>query len=149
MPAGPRLTLYVDAPVPERIWPQEFFARVADDAIEKLGAVVAVVSGDGGGALAERVRTASRFGNQISIFSRVTIPELAGLIASSRLFISHDTGPMHIGPAVGVPTIGLFSVGYPEHFRPTGPRDRFFRANPIEKIEVQDVIECAERMWAD
>ena len=147
VPAGPRLTLYVDAPVPERIWPPEYFAQIADYAIEKLGATVTVISGDSGEHLAERVRGASRCGKQVSIFTHVSVPELAALIASSRLFISNDTGPMHIGPAVGVPTLGLFSVGYPEHFRPTGPRDRFFRENPIERIEANEVIEAAEQMW--
>src|SRR5262249_7097107 len=28
MGGGPRLSLYIDAPVPERIWPPEYFARV-------------------------------------------------------------------------------------------------------------------------
>jgi ADP-heptose:LPS heptosyltransferase len=78
----------------------------------------------------------------------VTVLEVAALIDSSRLLISNDTGPMHFGPAVGVLTLGLFSVGYPEHFRPAGPNDRFLRANPIEKIQVSDVIETVEQMWA-
>jgi hypothetical protein len=49
---------------------------------------------------------------------------------------------------VGVRTLGLFSVGYPEHFRPIGPNDRFLRANPIEKIETKDVIAVVDEMWA-
>ena len=44
MPPGPRLALYIDAPVPERIWPAEYFAKVADFFIEKFGARVAVMS---------------------------------------------------------------------------------------------------------
>jgi len=147
MPNGPRLVLYVDAPVRERIWPGEYFAQVADFAIEKLCAHVAVISGSEGKQLTETVRAASRCGKQLSIFSDVTVPQLAALIASSRLFVSNDTGPMHIGPAVGVSTLGLFSVGYPEHFRPAGPSDRYLRANPIERIEVKEVIEAMGQMW--
>ena len=147
MPRGPRVALYVDAPVPERIWPPECFAQVADFAIERLGANVAVISGSEGKQLTESVRSASHCGKELSIFSHVTAPQLAALIGSSRLFISNDTGPMHLGPAVGVSTLGLFSVGFPEHFRPTGPRDRFLRANPIEGIEVNKVIEAMGRMW--
>ena len=147
MPNGPRLVLYVDAPVRERIWPGKYFAQVADFAIEKLGARVAVISGSEGKQLTEAVRTASRCGRQLSIFSDVTVPQLAALIASSRLLISNDTGPMHIGPAVGVSTLGLFSVGYPQHFRPAGPSDRYLRANPIERIKVKEVIEAMEQMW--
>jgi ADP-heptose:LPS heptosyltransferase len=54
---------------------------------------------------------------------------------------------MHIGPAVGVPTIGLFSVGYPEHFKPTGKHDRFLRGNPIEVIEARNVVKVIEEIW--
>jgi ADP-heptose:LPS heptosyltransferase len=147
MPHGPRVALYVDAPVPERIWPSEYFAKVADLAIERLHAGVAVISGPEGRRLTEEVRKSSRYGQQLSLFSDLTVHELAGLIASCRLLVSNDTGPMHIGPAVGVPTIGLFSVGYPEHFAPTGPSDKVFRANPIEGIEVDKVIETIEQMW--
>jgi ADP-heptose:LPS heptosyltransferase len=147
-PQGPRVALYVDAPVPERMWPAERFAQIADFAVETFNAAVIVISGSSGTPLAQRVQQASRYPNRLRIFPDVTIPALAALIGSAQLFISNDTGPMHIGPAVGVLTLGLFSVGFPEHFRPIGPNDRFLRANPIEEIEVGDVIQTVGEMWA-
>jgi ADP-heptose:LPS heptosyltransferase len=148
MPRGPRLALYIDAPVPERIWPAECFARVADFAMEKFAARIAVISGPEGRALTERVQAASRYPRDLSLFTDVSVAQLAALVASSRLLVSNDTGPMHLGPALGVATLGLFSVGYPEHFRPTGPRDRFLRENPIDRIEINKVIEATEQMWS-
>ena len=139
--------LYIDAPVSERIWPPERFAALADFAIEHLNAQPVVITGKEGEGLARRVHHGSQNSNQISVFTDPTIPQLAALIASARLFVSNDTGPMHIGPAVGVQTLGLFSVGYPEHFRPIGTNDRFLRANPIEEIETEDVIAVVEQMW--
>lgn len=149
VPAGPRLALYINAPVPERIWPPENFSLLADYAIEKFDASVLVLSGPGDEDLADRVRRASRSSrDRLAVFTGITIPQLAGLITSARLLVSNDTGPMHLGPAVGVPTLGLFSVGYPEHFRPVGSNSRFLRANPIERIETSTVIDTAEEMWA-
>ena len=147
LPNEPHLALYVDAPVPERVWPPERFAEVADFAIEKLGAVVVVLSGKEGARLADRLQETSRNRAQIYRFTDLTIPQLAALIGSSRLLVSNDTGPMHIGPAVAVRTLGLFSVGYPEHFRPIGSADQFLRANPIERIKVGDVIGAVDQMW--
>jgi ADP-heptose:LPS heptosyltransferase len=144
----PRLALYIDAPVPERIWPPEQFAAIADFAIEHLGALPIVISSQPGQDLARRVRRACRKADQLAVFTDLSIPQLAALIKSARLFVSNDTGPMHIGPAAGTPTLGLFSVGYPEHFRPIGPNDRFLRANPIEKIEKKEVIAAVQEMWA-
>jgi ADP-heptose:LPS heptosyltransferase len=148
VPEGPRITLYIDAPVSERVWPPERFAQVADFVIETFDAAVLVISGSSGSGLAKRVRQASRHPIRLSLFTDVSVLEVAALIDASRLLISNDTGPMHFGPVVGVLTLGLFSVGYPEHFRPAGPNDRFLRANPIEKIQVSDVIETVEQMWA-
>jgi ADP-heptose:LPS heptosyltransferase len=142
-----KLILFVDAPVPERIWPPERFAAVADFAIEKLQATVVVISSSGGVDLARRVRESSRHHQDIFLETDLTLAGLATSIASGRLLVSNDTGPMHIGPAVGVPTLGLFSVGFPDHFRPVGPMDRYLRGVSIERIEVQDVTASVEQMW--
>jgi ADP-heptose:LPS heptosyltransferase len=146
-PPGPRIAVYIDAPVAERIWPPERFAAVVDFAVETLGANVLVLSSKEGAKLTTRVEKASRHRDRIAVFTNIGIPQLAALIASSRLLVSNDTGPMHIGPAAGVPTLGLFSVGYPEHFRPIGEYDRFIRANPIEEIETRVVIGAVDEMW--
>jgi heptosyltransferase I len=143
-----KIALYVDAPVPERIWPPARFAEVADFAVETLNAEVAVISSKEGAELARRVKEASRNAERLTLLSDLTLPQLVEVIASARLLVSNDTGPMHIGPAVGVQTLGLFSVGYPEHFRPIGPGDRFLRANPIERIQVSEVIAAVGKMWS-
>jgi len=142
-----RLVLFVDAPVRDRIWPPECFASVADFAVERLGARVVAVSSSNGADLAQRVRKATRYPEHVSIQTDLSLPQLAGTIASARLLVSNDTGPMHIGPAVGVTTLGLFSVGFPEHFRPVGPNDRFLRGLPIEAIKTGEVIANVEQMW--
>ena len=142
-----RVAFYIDAPVSERIWPPERFAAVADFAIERWAALPLVIASQQRPDLVERVKQASRNPNELRVFSDLTVPQVAALIASARVFISNDTGPMHIGPALGVRTLGLFSVGYPEHFRPIGPKDTFLKGNPIEKIETADVIAIAKEMW--
>jgi ADP-heptose:LPS heptosyltransferase len=142
-----KLVLYIDAPVQDRIWPPERFAEVADFAIEQLGATVVVISSNTGAELATRLRSATKHSDRLRLLTNVGLADLVATIASARLLVSNDTGPMHIGPVVRVPTLGLFSVGYPEHFRPLGPKDRYLRGNPIEKIEVRDVVANVEEMW--
>jgi len=142
-----KLVLFVDAPVPDRIWPAERFAAVADFAIEALGATVVVISSSSGAELARKVRQVCRQPQHLTIETDLTLPRLAATIASARLLVSNDTGPMHIGPAVGVQTLGLFSVGFPEHFRPVGPNDQYLRGMPIARIEVRDVTDSVEQMW--
>jgi ADP-heptose:LPS heptosyltransferase len=141
------VVLYVDAPVPERTWPPERFAEIADFASERLGAAVIVISSSERAELASRIKAAVRNREKLKVFTDLDLKQLTATIASGHLLVSNDTGPMHIGPAVGVPTVGLFSVGYPEHFRPTGEHDRFLRGNPIQAIETSDVAKVIGEMW--
>jgi heptosyltransferase-2 len=147
VPDAPILSLYVGAPVAVRKWPAEHFARVADFAIEELGAFVAVLAGAPDSEVAQRVQQLSHKPDRVIVLNDVSIPHLSAVIARSQLLVSNDTGPMHLGPALGVPTLGLFSVGYPEHYRPLGERSRFLRAERIEEIANEDVIRQAREMW--
>jgi len=146
LPQTPIVSMYVGAPVAVRRWPPEHFARVADFLVEELAMSVAVLSGGPDAELAEDVRSRCKKPERIFVFNKISVTELAAVIAHSRLLISNDTGPMHIGPAFGVPTLGLFSVGYPEHYRPLGERSRFLRANPIENISTEEVMRHARAM---
>jgi ADP-heptose:LPS heptosyltransferase len=139
LPASPYVALYIDGPVKERIWPKEKFAELARHFVGQFRVPVVVLSSENRGweDASEDVRPL--FG--------LSVPELAAAIGSSRLLVSNDTGPMHLGPALGVPTVGIFSVGYPQHFRPTGKHDLYVQANPIEQVTVRDVIDAADRVW--
>ena len=132
--------LNVDAPVKERIWPLDRFVGLADYLAKKNRGEVLLVAGSQQSvpALPARVR----------VLSNLTIPQLAATIAAARILVSNDTGPMHLGPALGTPTVGIFSVGLPIHFRPTGRCDTYVQGNPIESIELSQVVEAVERVCA-
>ena len=144
--ARPYAALYVDAPTSKRIWPPEHFASVVDHLVVQCGLQVVLISGTDGSQLLTRIQDASSSAEHIRAFSNLTIPQLAAIIQAADMWISNDTGPMHLGPILGVPTLGLFSIGLPEHFRPTGPYDRYVLANPIERITVKEVIENVEKL---
>jgi len=48
---------------------------------------------------------------------------LACAMASARLLIATDSGPMHLGSATSVPTIGLFQASDPRFYGPLKPTD--------------------------
>lgn len=59
----------------------------------------------------------------------VTAPALgvrafAAVVARCALFVSGDTGPMHLAAAVGVPTVAILATPQSRHYRPRGPRHR-------------------------
>jgi ADP-heptose:LPS heptosyltransferase len=140
LPATPFVVLYVDAPVKERIWPLSRFVILADRIVANLRASVVVVAGPG--------RELPNFSAGVQVFSDLSISRLSAAIAAARLLVSNDTGPMHLGPALGTPTVGIFSVGVPTHFRPTGTLDRYVQGNPIDRIGVDEVMGTVNQVWA-
>jgi ADP-heptose:LPS heptosyltransferase len=145
---GPRpyAALYVDAPTNKRIWPPDRFAAVADHLAVQCGLKVVLISGSEGPQLLKQIQEASNSAEHVRAFSNLTIPQLAAVVQASDIWISNDTGPMHLGPILGVPTLALFSIGLPQHFRPRGPNDRYLLANPIEQITVREVIDSVEKL---
>jgi len=71
-PRERQIALYVDAPVPERIWPAERFAEVADFAIENLNSAVVVISSKDRAQLAARVQKASRHRERLTVYTDLT-----------------------------------------------------------------------------
>lgn len=69
------------------------------------------------------------------------IPAVAGLISLSDLFISNDTGIMHVAGSTGTPLISLFGPTNPLIWAPIGTDKYFIRKSElIDDIQVEDVL---------
>lgn len=67
-----------------------------------------------GGGMSPRWHFADMIGNG-SLF------DSAALIALSTAFVGHDSGPLHVATALGVPVLGIFTPGEPKRTFPQGP----------------------------
>jgi ADP-heptose:LPS heptosyltransferase len=80
-------------------------------------------------------------------FPRLHVPSLRGLtaaIAATRMFISTDTGPMHLASSTDVPTVGLFQASDPVLFRPLKPNDL---AIDITQCSPHTAAHHCQRIW--
>ncbi|GAB1350538.1 glycosyltransferase family 9 protein [Ignavibacteriales bacterium] len=76
-----------------------------------------------------------------------TIPEVAALIAKSDLFITNDTGIMHVAGSTSTPQISLFGPTNPFVWAPMGKNKVFLqRSDIIDNITVNEVFEIAGRL---
>jgi ADP-heptose:LPS heptosyltransferase len=50
-----------------------------------------------------------------------SIVKTAALLAECDLLVSNDTGIMHLGAAMGTPTVGIFGPASPQRWAPVGP----------------------------
>ncbi len=61
----------------------------------------------------------------LAVFPLLSVRELASLLEKASLFITHDTGPMHLASCLNVPTLALFSPTDPKTYGPyDSPRSK-------------------------
>lgn len=109
--------LNVGAGWPTKVWPGErqiSLARLA--AGRNVPLVLAWGSKDERRA-AEEVAAAVP---QAVLAPDTSIPQLAGLLAATRVLVSGDTGPLHLALALGTPAVGLFGPVPAERNGPQG-----------------------------
>ena len=51
-----------------------------------------------------------------------SVEKVASILRRCDLLVSNDTGIMHLGAAMGTPTVGLFGATTPKHWAPVRPR---------------------------
>ncbi len=73
--------------------------------------------------------------------SHGSLAMVAAAISRAKLFIGHDSGPMHIAAALSVPTLGIFAPGEPARTFPQGPGPWriIARSSPLE-INARDIL---------
>jgi ADP-heptose:LPS heptosyltransferase len=122
-------------------WAAENFVALARRLSETPGRRILLFHGPG-----EEDLIANFPAGLVITMPRLPLRRLAAAIGECRLFISSDTGPMHLAAAVGVPTLALFVHGNAAMFAPRGGRHRMLEdpAGPA----VDRVHEAAEAMLA-
>lgn len=113
--------MFVGAGWRHRCWMPERFAKIGDLASQRYNAKILVFGGPDEKDIVKEVLKNMNH-EAIPIPGENTIQQLAGLISKCHVFISNDTGPMHISVALNVPTIALFGPGNHIKFQPIGER---------------------------
>lgn len=98
-------------------WHPERFGFVADRLVREHGADVIIFGGPGDISTAGAVQ-ASMKEKALNLAGKTGLRGLMALVKRCRLFITNDSGPMHISAALGVPTLAVF--GSTDHIA-TGP----------------------------
>jgi heptosyltransferase-2 len=103
-------------------WYPERFASLTDR-LMKEGLKVIIFGGPGENAIVEEIKDHSRFtvhGSRLIAAGKTTVRELASLIERCSVFVSNDTGPMHMAAALKVSVVALFGSTDPNATGPIG-----------------------------
>jgi len=89
-------------------------------------------------------------GSTVNACGKLMPRETAAAMRSATLFIGHDSGPLHLAAAMGVPCLGLFSAhNRPAKWHPYGQQHRSIHSmSGISAIGVDEVVQAVVSMMS-
>jgi heptosyltransferase-2 len=112
-------------------WLPDRFAEAALRLARERGASVALFGSQAERALCEEVAALLNGHPVVNYAGQTSLAQFIELAASCELFLTNDSGAMHIASALGVPTVAVFGATDDEATGPTGPLARIVR-EPVE-----------------
>lgn len=143
---APLVGLFPEAGDPSRSWPLKRFAELADFLVRNDRVRILVFVGPGARALVQQIR--AEFPPATVVLENLTIAQVAAAQARLAVFVSNDTGPMHLAAAVGAPVVLLLDKRAPVSYLPQGERHRIIYNNIIADIDVEEAYEAARSVLA-
>jgi ADP-heptose:LPS heptosyltransferase len=116
---GDFVLMHVGGGAIPKLWPPAKFAAIADRIQTDLDRRVLVVAGPGEGQLTGEVLDRMHSGG-CSLGEVTSFPVLYGLLAEADYVIANDTGPSHMGAAVGTPVCVVFGAQSTTMWHPLG-----------------------------
>jgi len=106
-----------------KMWPLEHFTTLIHRLVDREGAQVFILGGPDELALTGKLEQTSG-GRAVNLAGKDTLDTLPALLSRLDVFISGDTGPLHVAALAGTATIALFG---PTDYRRTGTRGTWNR----------------------
>lgn len=147
------------AAVYSRRWPMERFAEIGNGLTEEFNAKVIIFGSPREKELVKKVSNLMKY--KPLEFYEAALRQLAVLIERCNLFITNDTGPMHMAAAMGTPIIAIFgsvlkNLSLPfasDHIAlqadlPCIPCGRFYceELNCLKSITVEEVLASCRKI---
>jgi len=147
---------------PAKRWPACRFAELASLIQKRRGAQILIVGSADETEVAKSISSSMEKKPAI-LTGQTSLPQLLGLISQAALFISNDSGPMHLANALRVPVVGIFGPTDPEVTGPLEQPSRFvkkevpcwpcaYKKCPYDhrcmmNISAEDVFRAGEELW--
>lgn len=111
-------------------WPTERYAELADALIDAYGVKVLIFGGPAearlGFAISEGMRRPATV-----LSGTLSVREMMAMIRRCSLFVTNDSGPMHVAAAFKVPIVAVFGPTDPEATSPVGDGIQLIRKDVV------------------
>jgi heptosyltransferase I len=143
---APLVGLFPGAGHPSRRWPLERFVELANRLVRDDAVRIVLFAGPEERALVKEMR--AKFPRSTIIFDRLTVPQLASALLRLSVFVTNDTGPMHIATAVGSSVVALLARPTPNSFIPLEDRHRIIYSQRISEMMTEEVYGATRELLA-
>jgi ADP-heptose:LPS heptosyltransferase len=138
--AGLKIGMHVSGGRAIKQWPETRFRELAEHLVRDRAAGIVLTGAPGDRAQVDVVRAALPPDRVVDLSGDVDLLTAAAAIAQLDLFVTGDTGPMHLANAVGTPIVAVFGPSDPRRYAPRGPRDTVVRidlpCSPCNRIRL-------------
>ena len=108
-------------------WPETRFREVAERLVRDRSASIVLTGTSGERAQVDIVKAGLPPDRVVDLSGDIDLLTAAAVVAELDLFVTGDTGPMHLANAVGTPIVAVFGPSDPRRYAPRGPRDTVVR----------------------
>ncbi|MBI3021887.1 MAG: glycosyltransferase family 9 protein [Candidatus Omnitrophica bacterium] len=133
---------------PLKEWPATRFAALIQQVGERVPLSVVVIGGPEHRHQADAIIPPAL--PVVNLVGRLTLNQLAALLARARLLVSNDSGPVHLAVAVKTKTLVLFGASSPatgpRRWGPWGEGHAVIWKASMEAITVEEVFEALRQM---
>ncbi len=119
-------------------WEIEKFAKLSKILIKQFDAKILLTGGKDDIYIGNEIMNKINDDSVINFVGSTTIMQLGAIIQHCNLYITSDSGPMHISSALRIPTIALFGPTDPARHGPYG------KGNTVIKVDM-DCSPCYKR----
>lgn len=128
IPPGEKfIVIHPCASCPSKRWPPEYFSQLIKLLNKKSSLKVIVIAAQSETKFTKEIITQNPV---IDLSGKLSISEIGSLIKRAAVFISNDSGPVHIASAVNTPVIAIFgrkNAGLsPVRWKPLGEKSFYF-----------------------
>jgi lipopolysaccharide heptosyltransferase II len=103
---------------PAKRWPMERFIAAAREIQKRTHCAWVLFGGKSDAEFTNQIQSALSGPSVFNLAGKTSLRELMALLKCCRVFLTNDTGPMHVAAALGVPVVAIFGSTSPEL---TGP----------------------------
>jgi ADP-heptose:LPS heptosyltransferase len=126
---GPLVGVHVSGGRAIKQWDPARFAELARRLADRCGATIVLTGAPEDQPLVRTMAAALGQRPFVDVSGELELPALAAVLERLDLFVTGDTGPMHLAVAVGTPVVAVFGPSDPARYAPRGPRDRVVRVD--------------------